>query len=319
MITLLDIQSAAARIAGVAWRTPLARFPSEDGIELRLKLESLQPMGAFKIRGAYNALANLSAADQAKGVIAHSSGNHAQAVAYAARALGIKAVLVMPSNAPAIKLARTRGYGAEVAISGPSSAERARLCAEIGAARGLVEIHPYDNLHVMAGQGTLGLEIAEDAPETDLVLVQVSGGGLISGVAVAIKALLPNARVIGVEPALAADAQASLRAGKIISVPAEQTAQTIADGLRVSQVGALTWPHIRDFVDDIVTVSEDEIRAAMRALAFEARVLAEPSGAVTAAAWLYHRGELPASRHPVAVISGGNSDPAQLAAILAGG
>jgi threonine dehydratase len=142
---------------------------------------------------------------------------------------------------------------------------------------------------------------------------------LISGVAVAIKTLLPNAQVIGVEPALAADAQASLRAGKIISVPAEQTAQTIADGLRVSQVGALTWPHIRDFVDDIVTVSEDEIRAAMRALAFEARVLAEPSGAVTAAAWLYHRGELPASRHPVAVISGGNSDPAQLAAILAGG
>lgn len=319
LVTLADIQAARARIAGVAIHAPLAPYPSEaTGGRLWLKLESLQPMGAFKIRGAYNAIASLTPEERASGVVAHSSGNHAQAVAYAARALGTKATVVMPENAPKIKLDRTRGYGAEVVVVGNASAERARVCAELAARHGYAEILPYDDARVIAGQGTLGAEIAEDLPDVDLVLAPVSGGGLISGVAVALKAMLPRARVVGVEPALAADAQASLRAGHIVAFPAEQTAQTIADGLRVNKVGAMTWPHIQAYVDDIVAVSEDEIRDAMRALAFEARVLAEPSGAVTTAAWLYHRAELPTSARAVAVVSGGNCDPAQLAAILGG-
>lgn len=319
LVTLADIQAARARIAGVALRTPLAPYPSEDsGSRLWLKMESLQPMGAFKIRGAYNAIASLTPDERAAGVVAHSSGNHAQAVAYAARALNTRATVVMPENAPKIKLERTRSYGASVVVVGNASSERARVCAELAARHGYAEILPYDDARVIAGQGTLGAEIAEDLPDVDLVLAPVSGGGLISGVAVAIKAMVPRARVIGVEPALAADARASLKAGKIIAFPAEQTAQTIADGLRVNQLGAITWPHIQAHVDDIVAVSEDEIRAAMRALAFEARVLAEPSGAVTTAAWLYHRAALPASARTVAIVSGGNCDPDQLAAILRG-
>ncbi len=318
MVTLEDIRAARARIAGVAYRTPLVRYPSDAEDALWLKLESLQPIGAFKIRGAYNALASLTPAERSAGVIAHSSGNHAQAVAYAARAMGIRATVVMPQNAPKIKLDRTRGYGAEVVVVGNASTERARVCAELAAAHGYAEILPFDDPRVIAGQGTLALEIIEDAPDVDLVLVPVSGGGLISGVAVAIKESLPNARVVGVEPALAADARASLRAGVVVALPAEQTSQTIADGLRVNKLGAITWPHIQKYVDDIVTVSEDEIRSAMRALAFDARVLAEPSGAVTTAAWLYHRGELPGARRPVAVVSGGNIDPADLARILEG-
>ncbi|MBX7213632.1 MAG: pyridoxal-phosphate dependent enzyme [Thermoflexales bacterium] len=319
MVTLSDIQAARARIAPAIVRTPLVPLPGVSNPDLLLKLESLQPMGAFKLRGAYNALASLSAAERAAGVIAHSSGNHAQAVAYAARALGIRATIVMPRNAPAIKLERTKAYGANVVLVGNASTERAKKCAELAAQHGYEEILPFDDTRVIAGQGTLGVEIAEDAPQTDLVLVPVSGGGLISGVAVAIKSLLPNARVVGVEPSLASDAQASLRAGLIVAFPADQTAQTMADGLRVHRLGDVTWPHIKEYVDDIVTVSEEEIEEAMRALAFQGRVLSEPSGAVTTAAWLYHRGALPEAKHPVAVVSGGNIDTAQLVHILGKG
>jgi threonine dehydratase len=230
-------------------------------------------------------------------------------VAYAARALGTKAVIVMPRNAPAIKREATAALGAEVVFVGPSGVERQIKAEQLAAEHGYIIIPPYDDEKIIAGQGTAGLEILEDLPEVDLVLVPIGGGGLISGISTAIKSVRPDAKVIGVEPELAADAQASFRADEIVKFPPEQVLSTSADGLRSQYVGTLTFEHIRRYVDDVVTVSEEDIFNAVRVLAENPKTVAEPSGAVAPAAWLFHREVLPASNHPVAVISGGNVDP----------
>jgi len=238
-------------------------------------------------------------------------------VAYAARALGVKAIIVMPSNAPKNKLEATAALGAEIVIVGPSSEERRLRAEQLAAEHGYAIVPPYNDEKIIAGQGTVGLEILEDLPNVETVLVPVGGGGLISGVAAAIKLSnaelsRPQVKVIGVEPELAADAQASLRAGRIVSFPAEQVSRTLADGLRTQSIGAINFEHIRAYVDDIVSVTEDEIREAMRALSANAKTLAEPSGAVAPAAFLFHADELPKTAINVAVISGGNIDPALL-------
>ena len=288
------------------------KLPQEDGRQLFLKPENQQPIGSFKLRGAYNKIASLSAEERARGVISYSSGNHAQGVAYAARALGVKAIIVMPNNAPAIKREATRDLGAEIVTVGPGSDERMARAQELSAKHGYVIVPPYNDEKIIAGQGTMGLEILEDLPEVEAVLVPVGGGGMISGVATAVKLSRPEVKVIGVEPELAADAQASLRSGKIVQFPAEQVTRTLADGLRTQSVGAINFEHIRKFVDDIVTVSEDEIRAAMEELAGDPKTVAEPSGAVAVAGFMFHRDELPKTRLTVAVISGGNIEPGML-------
>jgi threonine dehydratase len=320
MVTLSDIRAAEELLRGIAVRTPLLEWTegASDTRKLYLKLENLQPIGAFKLRGAYNKVASLTAAERRRGVISYSSGNHGQGVAYAARALGAKAIIVMPGNAPKNKLAATTALGAEVITVGPGSEERRLRAEELAAEHGYAIVPPYNDEKIIAGQGTVGLEIIEDLPMVETVLVPVGGGGLISGVSAAIK--LSNTgridtpiKVIGVEPELAADAQTSFRAGRIVSSPPGQVAQTLADGLRTQSVGAINFEHIRAYVDDIVSVTEDEIIRAMRALSTNAQTLAEPSGAVTVAAFLFHPHELPDTKVNVAVISGGNIDPNLLA------
>ncbi|MCE6999473.1 pyridoxal-phosphate dependent enzyme [Saccharothrix sp. S26] len=304
LVTISDIQAAADRIEGAAVRTPLLRF--DDG--LWLKPESLQPVGAFKIRGAYNAVARLPEEVRARGVVAYSSGNHAQAVAYAAKLFGVPAAIVVPDTTPRVKVDATRSHGAEV-FQVPT-AQREVRAAELVAERGATLIPPFDHPDVIAGQGTIGLEVVADLPDVAAVLVPVSGGGLISGVAAAVKALNPAIRVIGVEPELAGDAAESLRVGTLIRWPADDRARTIADGLR-AEPSELTFEHMRAYVDDIVTVSEEQIGEAVGLLARRARLVVEPSGAVTVAAHLAR----PAER-TVAVLSGGNVDPEVFARYL---
>ncbi len=317
IVTLAQIQQARQRIAGIARHTPLLPFPSLDGApRLWLKLESFQPIGSFKLRGAYNKIASLGDAERARGVITYSSGNHAQGVAYAARALGAPSVVVMPGNAPPVKIESTRALGAEIVLVGPGSAERQEKAEALARERGLAIVPPFNDEQIIAGQGTLALELLADLPEVELVLVPIGGGGLVSGIAAALKLSGAKARVVGVEPALAADAQQSFKSGTLAEWPAEKTTRTLADGLRTQSIGAIPFEHIREFVDDIVTVSEDEIRCAMRRLALEARIIAEPSGAVTTAAALFHAAELPRASRTVAVVSGGNVDPALLAEVV---
>jgi threonine dehydratase len=316
LVTLNDIREARSRLEGITVRTPLVPLEYE-GRTLYLKPENLQPIGAFKLRGAYNKIASLSDAERARGVITYSSGNHAQGVAYAARALQTKAVIVMPRNAPAIKREATAALGAEIVFVGPSGPERQIKAEELAAEHGYVIVPPYDDEKIIAGQGTAGLEILEDLPEVELVLVPVGGGGLISGISSAIKLSRPSVQIIGVEPELAADAQASFRAGEIVKFPPEQVLSTCADGLRAQYVGTMTFEHIRRYVDEVVTVTEDEIMQAVRILAHNPKTVAEPSGAVATAAFLFHREQLPASKHTVAVISGGNIDPDLLRRIRA--
>ena len=333
LVSLAEIRAAAGRIAGHALRTPLVRSPWPG---LWLKPESLQPVGAFKIRGAVNAVAALDPARRAAGILAHSSGNHAQAVAYAARVFGVEAHIVIPCNAPDRKVAATRALGATVELV--EVAERYRRPAELAELTGRAMIPPYDDRFVIAGQGTIGLEIAEqvtdalaapgpvgdppvgdppagDVPPLAAVLVPISGGGLIAGVAAALHALAPSVAVIGVEPELAGDAAESFRAGERRSWPASDTARTMADGLRTPSTGELPWRHIQAYVRDIVTVTEAEIADATRRLLLEARVVAEPSGAVATAAFLHHRNRLP-DGPIVAVVSGGNIDPKVLSMLL---
>jgi len=322
LVTLEEIRAAAARIAHIAIRTPLirAQFPGLSGHgqpqEIYLKAESLQPIGAFKIRGASNKILQLTPEQIARGVITYSSGNHAQGVAYAAREVGAKAVIVMPSNAPAIKRAATLAMGAEIVDVGVASSERLAKSDELVREHGYIVIPPYDDDQIIAGQATCGLEIIESLPGVDLVLTPVSGGGLLSGVAAAIKQLSPHTLVYGVEPELAGDTAESFRTGEIVTWPAELTSRTIADGLRTQSVGQRNFAHIQAFVDGIVTVTEEEIRAAMRAIVAATRLVPEPSGAVAAAALLFHPNQLPDYRTAAAVVSGGNVDPAQLAQIL---
>jgi threonine dehydratase len=309
IVALDEIRGAAERLSGVAVRTPLVRLP-QAGLpgEVFIKNEGLQATGSFKLRGAYNKIAQLPAEERGRGVITYSSGNHAQGVAYAARALGVKAVVVMPGNASEKKRQATEELGAEIVLVGPASAERKQKAEELAAEFGYAIVPPYDDAAIIAGQGTCGLEIVEEMPDVDLVLAPVSGGGLLSGVAVTVKTLKPEARVVGVEPELAGDARESFQAGRLVTWPAEKTTRTICDGLRTQSLGELNFEHIRRFVDDIVTVSEDEIREAMRLLA-SVGIMAEPSGAVTTAAVLFHGAELGNYRKAVAVMSGGNYSP----------
>src|SRR5580658_9803784 len=322
LVTIEEIRAAAARIAHIAVKTPLVRapFPGLSGHgtskEIYLKAESLQPIGAFKIRGAANKIHQLTQEEIARGVITYSSGNHAQGVAYAAREVGAKAVIVMPSNAPAIKRAATLAMGAEIVDVGVASSERLAKSEELVREHGYIVVPPYDDEQIIAGQATCGLEIAEALPDVDLVLSPVSGGGLLGGVAAAVKQLSPRTKVFGVEPELAADTAESFRTGKIVTWPAELTSRTIADSLRTQSVGQLNFAHIRACVDGIVTVTEAEIRAAMRAIVAATRLVPEPSGAVAMAALLFHGAELPEYTTAAAVVSGGNVDPALLAEIL---
>jgi threonine dehydratase len=292
---------------------------SAEGEQWYLKPEGLQPIGAFKLRGGYNKIATLSDEERSRGVIAFSSGNHAQGVAYAARSLGIRAVIVMPARAPEIKRLKTEAMGAEVVLLSEGGEEEWRAHAEaLAAEQGLVMVAPFNDETVIAGNGTCGLEILAEVPDVDMVLVPIGGGGLISGVGAALKMSRPEIKIIGVEPELANDAQLSLRQGKLVALPIEQTKQTAADGMRATQLGDITYRYMREYVDDIITVNEYQIRAAVRTLALDSRLVAEPSGAVPVAALLNRRAELPVAKKVVAVISGGNIDPQLLADILQG-
>jgi threonine dehydratase len=331
LVSIDAIRQAAQRISGIAVKTPLVRayLPNVTG-RVWLKCENLQPIGSFKLRGAANKLLQLTPEEISRGVITYSSGNHAQGVAYAAREVGAKpgvpgerssspgckAVIVMPSNAPAIKRAATLAYGAEVVDVGVASSERLAKAEELVRKHGYVVIPPYDDEQIITGQATCGLEIIEQVPEADLVLAPVSGGGLLSGVATAVKRLSPNAKVFGVEPELAGDTAESFRTGKIVQWAAELTSRTIADGLRTQSVGERNFAHIQSFVDGIITVTESEIRSAMRAIIACARIVPEPSGAVSTAALLFHADQLPPYENAVAVVSGGNVDPSLLAQVL---
>ena len=317
LVSLAEIRDAASRLERVAVRTPLIPVA---GLEppLLVKPESLQPTGSFKLRGAYAAITASEQAARQRGVIAHSSGNHGHAVAYAAALLGVRAVVVVPRTAPKVKTDAIEHYGAELVLVEPTLAARVAATEELMARHGYVLIPPFDDRAVIAGQGTVGLEIVADCPQVELVLVPVSGGGLISGVAAAVRAVCPAAAVVGVEPELAADARESFRRGERVSWPAAALQRTIADALRVEQVGALPFAHIRELVADMIVVTEDEMLAAVRLLASQARLVVEPGGAAAVAAWLYHRDELPATTTPVAVVSGGNIDRKLLAEVLAG-
>jgi Threonine dehydratase len=316
LVDLAEIRDAARGLERVAVRTPLIPVARLEP-PLLVKPESLQPTGSFKLRGAYTAImASERAARRAR-----SRGpfqrNHGHAVAYAAALLGVRAVVVVPRTAPKVKTDAIEYYGAELIRVEPTLAARVAATEELVARHGYVPIPPFDDRAVIAGQGTVGLEIAADCPQVSLVLVPVSGGGLISGIAAAVRGCCPDAAVVGVEPALAADARESLRRGERVSWPAADVQATVADALRVEQVGALPFAHIRALVADIVTVAEDEMLAAVRMLANQVRLVAEPGGAAAVAAWLYHREELPSAAMTVAVLSGGNIDPALLAATLA--
>jgi threonine dehydratase len=304
LVTLFDVQAAATRIKGIASRTPLLSF----GEDFWLKAENLQPIGAFKIRGAANAIAALAPS----AVITHSSGNHGRALAYAAMREKIPVTVVMPDTSPKVKVDAIAALGAQVVMVSPP--ERLDVAQKIADEKGATLIPPFDHPAVIAGQGTIGLEILQDQPETDVIIVPVGGGGLISGVAAAVKALRPTCHVIGVEPELAAESAERLHRDQLISWPTEKTYQTVADGVRTGP-SALTFAHMRAFVDDIITVSDQQILAAVGVLATQARLVAEPSGAITVAAYLYRRDLLPAGR-TAAVISGGNVDPALLRSCL---
>jgi threonine dehydratase len=323
-IGLDEIVAARERIAAVAVGTPLVRLETDRlaalGIaapqaEIWLKDESKQPIGSFKLRGAYNKVAQLSAQQLSRGVITYSSGNHAQGVAYAARALGAKAVIVMPSNAPQVKMQATRELGAEIVLVGPASSERRLKAEQLEREFGYTMVPPYDDWAVIAGQATCGLEIAEQMPDAGLVLAPVSGGGLLSGVSAGVKLScaarsVPAPLIFGCEPEVAADAAESFRTGKLVEWAAEKTTQTIADGLRTQSLGERNFAVILRFVDGMVTVSEAEIRAALKVYLAATGIVAEASGAVTLAAALFHAGELPQVKKVVAVVSGGNLDPA---------
>lgn len=323
LVSLDEVREAHRRIEPFVARTPLVPLAGAqpDG-GLLLKAESLQPSGAFKLRGAFNTLLGLGVDERDRGVVAHSSGNHAVAVAHAGSVLGVRTVVVMPHDAPRSKLERTRSLGAEVVLVGSGSNERVAKADELAAEHGLSLVEPYNSTAIIAATGTISIELIEDHPDgpggVAEIYVPVSGGGLAAGVAAAAKQLDPGIRVVGVEPEVAADARASWEAGHVVELSAEQMARTAADGLRVQKVGSIPWPHLREFLDDVVTVSEAEIRAAMRAVATRARLVAEPSGATSVAAAMVGRGgggEPPQRR--VAVVTGGNVDLAVLAEVLA--
>ncbi|WP_446689107.1 threo-3-hydroxy-L-aspartate ammonia-lyase [Saccharopolyspora phatthalungensis] len=304
MVTVDDVRDAAKRLDGIAHRTPVVTSSTLNelvGAEVFIKCENFQRMGAFKFRGAYNAISRLSPEQLRRGVAAYSSGNHAQAVALACRLLGATAVILMPADAPAAKLAATRGYGAEVVTYDRYTENREELGRQLATERGLTLIPPFEHPHVMAGQGTTALELLEETGPLDALVVPVGGGGLIAGCSTAAKAVSPEIRVVGVEPEAADDTRRSLDAGERVKIPVPRT---IADGLAADIPGELTFSVNRRLVDDIVLVSDDEIRSAMR-LAFERlKIVVEPSGAVGIAALL--SGRLAPPPRVGVVISGGN-------------
>lgn len=307
-VTLDTLRAAARVLDGVALRTPLRDAPDLSarlGVPVALKCELLQPIGAFKIRGAYHALTRLVGRGGARGVVTASSGNHGQALAFAAQRFGLRAVVVMPESTPGVKIDGVRRYGGEVVLAGATrSAEQAARAEAIAREEGLAVIPPFDHPDVIAGQGTIGLEILEQCPDVGTILVPVSGGGLISGISVAVAALAPRTRVIGVEPAGAAKLTAALAAGSPQTLP---HTESMADGLLSRSVGTLTFDLLRRVVREAVTVTEDQIAEAVRYLYRHAELRTEPSGAVAVAALL--AGRIRPDGPVVAVVSGGNVDP----------
>ena len=317
-ISFADVEAAARQLQQVAHRTPVMTSRTANGIagaELFFKCENLQRMGAFKFRGAYNALSLFSAEQRAKGVLAYSSGNHAQAVALSARLLGMPAAIVMPLDAPPLKIAATRGYGAEVILYDRYKEDREALGQRLAVERGMTLIPPYDHPHVMAGQGTAAKELIEDAGTLDVLVAPVGGGGLLSGSAVATKHLVPGCAMFGVEPEAGNDVQQSLRRGEIIHI---EVPKTIADGAQTQHAGQLTFPVIRALVDDVVTVSDSQLSKTMLFFAERMKLVVEPTGCLAAAAVL--EGMLSVRGKRVGVIlSGGNIDAQRYAQLLASG
>lgn len=314
LVPAASVREAARGLDGVAVRTPLLPVPwlsDELGVEVRLKCESFQPIGAFKLRGAYTMVARLSEEERACGVVTYSSGNHAQAVAFAARAFGIDAVIVMPENAPRIKVEGTRRLGAEVVEEGSTSLARRERAEALQAERGLTMIPPFDDPDIIAGQGTVGLEILEDWPDVGTIVVPIGGGGLISGIAAFVKRERPDVRVIGVEPSGAPAMRRSLDAGHPITL---DSIDSIADGLVPVRPGDLTFAHTRELVDDVVLVDDDELRRAASDLLLRGKLLVEYSGAATVAA--LRAGRVDPAGPVAAVVSGGNIDPSRIREIL---
>lgn len=314
-INYADIQSAAARLAGTAHRTPVATSRTANqrtGAELFFKCENLQRMGAFKFRGAYNALSQFTPEQRRAGVVAFSSGNHAQAIALSGRLLGIPATIVMPNDAPLMKVDATRGYGAEVQLYNRYKEDREAIGRQLADERGMTLIPPFDHPHVMAGQGTAALELIEDAGSLDVLLVCVGGGGLISGCAVAAKHALPQCRVIGVEPEAGSDVQQSLRRGEIVHI---DVPQTIADGAQTQAPGRVTFPVIRALVDDVLTVTDRQLVLTMRFFAERMKMVVEPTGCLAAAAVLEGMLDVKGQRVGI-IISGGNVDVDRYAELL---
>ena len=315
MITIDDVLAARDRIAGKVHRTPtmsVTRIGAPHGIALSLKCESFQKTGSFKVRGALNALLAMDDASRKRGVITVSAGNHAQAVAYASTMTGARSTVVMFETAPRLKVEASRGYGAEVVLYGASGIESFKRAREIEKERGLTFVHPFDDLAVAAGAGTVGLEIIEDVDRVDVLVVSIGGGGLISGVAAAVKARSPKTRIVGVEPIGAAAMRKSLDAGKPVKL---DRIDTIADGLSAPMAGDLTFPVIQKLVDDVVLVTDDEIRAAMREILTSAKLVAEPAAAAAVAAVTAGRIGAKKGDRVVAILSGGNVDLSRIAEI----
>ena len=313
-VTYPDILAAADRLKGIAHRTPVATshtLNEKVGAEVFLKCENLQRIGAFKFRGAYNALSRLSDAERQRGVITYSSGNHAQAIALAGRLFGVKTIIVMPDNAPATKRAATEGYGAQVVAYNPAEADRKKLAEGLAAEHGYTIIPPYDHVDVIAGQGTAALELHQDVPGLNALLVCVGGGGLISGCALATRGIAPDCRVIGVEPEVADDAARSFRTKQLVTI---HNPPTIADGTRTPSLGEITFPLVLNNVDDFVTVTEEAIKEAVRFAFFRLKLVIEPSGALGLAALL--SGAYKAMGRVGVIVSGGNIDAPTMTAIL---
>lgn len=316
-ITFADVQAAAERLKGHAHRTPVMHgtsFDAEAGMETWLKCEQFQRAGAFKFRGAYNTIATLAPEQRTHGVIAFSSGNHAQAVALCARLFSIPAVICMPADAPGVKVEATRGYGAEIVLYDRMTQDREALARQLAEERGLTLVPPYNHPAIMAGQGTAALELLEEVPELDVVAVPTGGGGLLAGTSIVARAVRPGMAVVGVETEAANHAYLALQRGERVAITPPDT---IADGIRTAQLGTLTWPVVRGMVDEVVLVSEEEVRATMRFLALRLKLVVEPTGAVAAAAALHGKLRRYGQRAGV-ILSGGNVTPELLAEVLTG-
>lgn len=317
-VGLREVEAAAGRLEGVVVRTPLLPLPDLServGAEVRLKCESLQRTGSFKPRGAWSFASRLPVAERERGLITYSSGNHGQAVAYAARRLGVRAVVVMPTTAPPVKRRGVERLGGEVVLEGTTSVERQERAEAMAAREGLAVVPPFDHRDVIAGQGTVGLEIGRQWPEVDVVLVPVGGGGLLAGTAAVLRGLAPGTTIVGVEPEGAAAMSAALERGRPVTLGEPDT---IADGLAPVRVGDLTFAHVRDLVDEVVRVPDERIREAAAFLLERGRLVVEYSGAATVAA-LLHGALDPAGLRVAAVVSGGNADPAILRDLLESG